>query len=333
ANVTGKLTADLSDGDDGLIFDTLVLSSDVHGGVGNDTVVAGSGNDSLFGDGGSDSLTGDLGDDEIDGGDGTDTVSETGDVNFTLTNTSLVGIGTDTLSALEVAILTGGAGSNVFNVSGWTSQVAGSTLDGQGGTDRIELSRDANMTLGNVQLIANLGVTGTAQQVIGLVSVETANLTGGAGNNRIKAPNFTLGSVTLSGDAGNDVLIGGSGADSLVGGDGRDLLIGGAGIDTLKGGNGDDILIGGTSSNSGNNAALNSIMAEWGSVDSYATRISKLNVTGVGPGNIYKLNSTTVQNDSNVGDSIMGNHVNKDWYFKSLNDTLDNLAGETVTNI
>ena len=150
-----------------------------------------------------DSLTGGLGSDSIDGGDDTDTVSETGDVNFTLTNTSLVGVGTDTLSSLEIAKLTGGAGSNVFDVSGWTSTVAGSTLSGQGGTDRIVLSRDANMTLGNAQIIANLSMaSGSAQQVISLVSVETANLTGGTGNNRIKAPNFTLGSVTLSGGAG-----------------------------------------------------------------------------------------------------------------------------------
>ncbi|MBR0556570.1 calcium-binding protein [Ciceribacter sp. L1K23] len=51
-----------------------------------------------------------------------------------------------------------------------------------------------------------------------------------------------LGTVTgtISGEDGNDTLLGGSGAETLDGGAGNDLLNGGAGADTLIGGTGDD---------------------------------------------------------------------------------------------
>jgi Ca2+-binding RTX toxin-like protein len=50
--------------------------------------------------------------------------------------------------------------------------------------------------------------------------------------------------VAMTGDAGDDTLIGGGRADILDGGDGNDALFGGAGIDTLTGGAGDDLLQG-----------------------------------------------------------------------------------------
>jgi hypothetical protein len=50
--------------------------------------------------------------------------------------------------------------------------------------------------------------------------------------------------VTMTGDAGNDTLIGGAFADNLSGGDGNDALFGSAGVDTLNGDAGDDYLEG-----------------------------------------------------------------------------------------
>ena len=44
----------------------------------------------------------------------------------------------------------------------------------------------------------------------------------------------------FTGEAGNDLLVGGAGADSLSGGDGDDILRGGAGADGIGGGNGRD---------------------------------------------------------------------------------------------
>ncbi len=106
----------------------------LNGGDGNDTLIGNNGVDTLNGDAGNDSMQGGLGNDAINGGDGVDTVVEVGDVNFTLTNTSLVGLGTDTLSSVESARLTGGASANVFNTSAFTGSTA---LDGGGGPDNI----------------------------------------------------------------------------------------------------------------------------------------------------------------------------------------------------
>jgi Ca2+-binding RTX toxin-like protein len=50
--------------------------------------------------------------------------------------------------------------------------------------------------------------------------------------------------VSMTGDAGDDTLIGGGLADDLNGGDGNDVLKGGAGNDRLTGGAGDDLLEG-----------------------------------------------------------------------------------------
>ena len=74
------------------------------GGAGNDTINAGGGDDTIRGGAGNDSLLGEGGNDSLDGGAGIDTVVETGDVNFTLTNTSLTALGTDSLASIEAAL-------------------------------------------------------------------------------------------------------------------------------------------------------------------------------------------------------------------------------------
>src|SRR5207302_716044 len=91
------------------------------------------GNDVLTGGPGNDTLAGGPGNDVLNGGLGSNTVIEAGDVNFTLTNTSLKGLGNDTLAKIAEVFLTGGPGDNVFTVSGWT--LPGVVhLDGLGGT-------------------------------------------------------------------------------------------------------------------------------------------------------------------------------------------------------
>ncbi|MFO0844206.1 MAG: calcium-binding protein [Gemmataceae bacterium] len=69
----------------------------------------------LDGRGGNDTLRGGRGNDTITGGAGVDTLDQTGDVDMAVTGTSFNGgavFGTDTLEAIEVAVLTGGAGPN-----------------------------------------------------------------------------------------------------------------------------------------------------------------------------------------------------------------------------
>ena len=141
-SLDGSPQADSLDG--GANDDTL------HGNASGDTLQPGSGTDSVFGDA------------------GTDRLSETADANIALANAALaVGAEIDTLDgSIEVVSLTGGAGANAINATGFT--LGGVTLDGQGGndtltpggsaansdslvgaggTDRVSESRDANLTL------------------------------------------------------------------------------------------------------------------------------------------------------------------------------------------
>lgn len=98
-----------------------------HGGDGNDLLSSEnvsdainntSGADTLFGGAGDDVLRGGLGNDTLDGGADNNTLNEFGNVNFTLTNASLIGLGTDVLTRLQVANLTGGASANTFTAGG-----------------------------------------------------------------------------------------------------------------------------------------------------------------------------------------------------------------------
>ena len=66
-----------------------------------------------------------------------------------------------------------------------------------------------------------------------------------AGDDVVDATAVPAGSalLTLSGGAGDDVLLGGAGDDTLLGGAGDDVLIGGPGADVIDGAPGDDVVI------------------------------------------------------------------------------------------
>src|SRR5439155_5618597 len=101
-----------------------------------------------------DRLTGGPGNDSLAGGAGTDVVIEIADVNFTLAATRLIGPGSDALSGIEQALLTGGAGNNVFTVSGWAGTA---TLAGGGGQDTVVSANDANFVLSDIRLTRSTG--------------------------------------------------------------------------------------------------------------------------------------------------------------------------------
>lgn len=281
------------------------------GGDGNDVLNGAAGADSLIGGPGDDTLSGSLGNDSLNGGLGNNTLTESANVNFTLSNSSLIGVGTDSLSNLQIANLKGGSSNNTLTVSSWTGS---GTIDGVAGVDRIVAIRNAHMILSDTALRAeNFGT-------LNLLGIETANLSGGTGANVIHAEAFTLGSVTLQGGNGDDVLIGGTKNDSLVGGSGRDLLIGGLGADTLKGDSDDDILIGGECALSSSPSAINAIMFEWTRARSYAARVANL-TNGVGVNGSVKLDANSVRNDSSIADRLTG-ASETDWFFRSNNDVL-----------
>ncbi len=174
----------------------------------------------------------------ITGGGGTDTITAVKDANFTLTDTSLATSDhmSLTLSGIKVANLTGGAGANSFDVSGWTG---GGTLDGQGGSDTVVATDNTDFTLTNTSLAR------TGSTVLTLANIENANLTGGAGNNTFTVSGWT-GGGTIAGGGGSDTVVAVKNADftltdtSLVTSDGLNLALNAIHTANLTGGAGDN---------------------------------------------------------------------------------------------
>lgn len=177
------------------------------------------GNDNIVANGANDIIDALAGNDKVDGGGGNDAL-----LGNTGNDTLLGSAGNDTLL--------GNAGNDIL-----TGGLGNDTLDGGAGIDRVVESGDTTIRLNNTSLTIGTNIDT-------LTGIETATLTGGAGNNLLSAFEFTLGSVTLNGLGGNDRLNGGSRNDTLNGGVGNDGLEGGEGNDILNGGNGDDRLEG-----------------------------------------------------------------------------------------
>ena len=202
-------------------------------------------------------FTGAGGDDTIGGGPGQDTVAGSGDADWTLSDSTLAGAGTDSLGSIEAGTLTGGNAANVIDASAFSGPAglnggsANDTLivgpgdnavDGGPNSDTLVATADAthsSLTLG----AGNLTGLGTDA----LSNVEAATLHGNPSNNTLDAAASAL-PVTLDGGAGIDILSGGSGADTLTGGADDDTLSGGAGSDLIHGGDGADQIDGGTES-------------------------------------------------------------------------------------
>jgi Ca2+-binding RTX toxin-like protein len=58
--------------------------------------------------------------------------------------------------------------------------------------------------------------------------------------------NIINGSGTLTGTAGNDLIIGSAGTDLIDGLGGNDCILGGGGVDTITGNEGNDVCLGGS---------------------------------------------------------------------------------------
>ena len=246
----------------GLEGDDLLIGNggddDLMGSAGRDTMSGGAGNDRLRGQGGSgDVLIGGLGDDILDGGAGNDRLVETGDVDFVLTDTTLTGLGTDTIIATEFATLNGGSSGNTLDASGTTTLTA--TLNGLGGADTITGGSPSELITGGegddvinagtgddtidggsgddmidgqggddrLVVSADANLTTTDSQTTGngtdsFSNIELVELIGGAGANRLDASGATLPTIQ-NGGAGSDTLVTGAGTDMLDGGDGTDV--------------------------------------------------------------------------------------------------------------
>jgi hypothetical protein len=284
-----------------------------------------------------------------------DTVVDAASGNFTLSNTLLsIGSLSMALSGITTANLTDTGRYHTFTLNGWTGGGSlGSSVTGN--TETLTASETAGLTLTNASLAlsgggtmrlanfkaAKLTVTtpsGNPQYVVDASGFSNGptNVTINGGGNAI-AYGGTAGKSTLTAaGSGNDILIGTGAGDKLTdSGSGMNILIGGGpGGDTLTG-NGNDILVSGTSTydadNAANIAALDAILAEWTSSDSYFVRIGKI-LAGVGatPG-ADALDSSTVSQDAkaNVLQDGTSQTQNNNWFLGWSNDVVKKNAKET----
>ncbi len=152
------------------------------------------------------------------------------------------------LQNLEIV---GGRGNDRVDIysADLTLDVAGGDIHFDGGTDSDTLA-----VTGDTDFEMNINrVKTTAGGQVSYTDLENSRLTGGASANLINARRFD-GTLFLSGEAGDDTLIGGVGDDTINGGagnddirgrEGNDALRGGADEDTIRGNDGNDLIGGG----------------------------------------------------------------------------------------
>ena len=132
--------------------------------------------------------------------------------------------------------------------------------------------------------------------------------------------------ISLTGSAGNDVIVGGAGNDTLSGGGGNDTLDGNAGNDTLNGGAGVDVMTGGA----GNDTYY---------VDNAGDQV--IEAAGSGTDTVYAIISYTLAASQQIetlrvsgaaGLTLTGNEINNALYGGVGNDILNGGAGaDTMT--
>ncbi len=215
------------------------------------------------------------------------------------------------------ANLTGGTAMDAF-VFGAGARVTGK-INGGGGGDWLDYAAYTTPVTVNLSAGTATGAGG------GITKIQ--NVRGGQGGN------------TLTGSSQGNILIGGAGTNTIKGGSGRSILIGGKGKDSVTGGSASDILIGGytgyDSSSLANDVALEAILTEWQSGDSYATRISKIKA-GVGSGGADKFVwGTTVHDNASANANTLngaGGSGGTNWFFANVAHTTTNKTSTEQLN-
>ncbi len=229
----------------------------LRGATGDDTLTGSSQADRLEGGGSNDVLSGGLGNDVLIGGTGTDLVREVADVNFTITNDVSFdgaltgGLGSDTLTSIENADLTGGVSSNRIDASGFVGIGFTQLNAGGNGSDTLIGSKGADIISGALGADC---ITGGAGNDFLYGGGGRDTLDGGPGSDRVFGQGAS-GDV-VRGGADDDTVSGGTGNDSVLGEDGNDRVVGEDGNDTLLGGTGNDSLFG--------DAGVDSLLGEAG---------------------------------------------------------------------
>ena len=242
----------------------------------------------------------------VNGQGGTNTlVGANANSTWTITGTNSGMYGSAAFSSFQN--LTGGTGLDVFQFA--PGGAVTGPINGGGGGDWLDYSRYTAAVAVDLENGTATGVGGTVQNIQDVRGDDAGD--------------------TLTGDTQGDILIGGAGVDSIAGGTGGSILIGGTGADSVTGNTSDDIVIGGTTTYDGssiaNDMALESILAEWQSADSFSQRVMDIkdgNGVGLNGSNTLVLGSTV--HDDGAANTLTGGG-GLDWFFKGGKDTITDL--------
>ncbi len=224
-------------------------------------LIGGSGNDVLIGNSLDNTFTGGRGNDTITGNGGNDTLVETGDTNFTLTDAQLTDSAgfVDTLTDIEIAILTGGPGANTIDASGFSGTT---TLSGLGGNDSLVGGSGPDTLIGGAGDDSLKGGPGNdvylfdLDDVLGSDEIVETNALADGADMISFAPTTTVGAIldlsrttpqpvhatnltlTLSDGSAIEYAWGGDQADRLIGNAADNIFVGGLGEDQFDGNGG-----------------------------------------------------------------------------------------------
>jgi len=255
----------------------------VFGGNGNDHLFGGDGNDFVDGNQGADQAWLGAGDDVfswdpgdgsdvVEGGAGEDSVILNGSSGAETIDLSANGdrlrltrdLGSIVMDVNDVEIVHIMARNNtdtifVHDLSGTDARLVAVDLVGNTGTSgdgQVDTVLAQGTTSSDAITVTALNGQIAAQGLFAQFTVDHAEaadklIVGGFdGDDTIDASTLAAGTVSLllSGDGGDDVVLGSAGVDQIVGGFGGDALFGNDGDDIIAGGVGDDLLSGGAGS-------------------------------------------------------------------------------------
>ena len=187
-------------------------------------------------------------------GDGGTSLPATSYTNLELTGSAVSGYGNALVNTIHgntaanvldgkagIDLIDGHDGADIYLVASSTDHGAAEFKDsGSSGNDQVRFSS----TTANQSLYLYAGDTGLEQAVIGTGTSATATTTGTTALNLDASE--VLNALSITGNNGNNSLVGSGFADTILGNAGLDTINGNAGQDAITGGAGRDLLSGGS---------------------------------------------------------------------------------------
>nr|WP_064249324.1 M10 family metallopeptidase [Rhizobium leguminosarum]OAP90867.1 hypothetical protein A4U53_29040 [Rhizobium leguminosarum] len=208
-----------------------LLDNVIIGGVGADKLMGAAGNDTLIGGGGSDTMLGGVGDDVYVVDIATDIVIENANEGIDIVQTALATYSIAALTNVENLTYTRSA-----NFTG-TGNALANTITGGAGNDMLNGGAGADTLIGgaghDTYIVDNAGDSVTEAADAGTDTVRTILAAYTLGNNVENLTYIGTGAFAGTGNALNNVVVGGSGSNTLTGGAGNDNLTGGAAADVF----------------------------------------------------------------------------------------------------